>query len=157
MDAKTELDLSNYTRKSLSIDSTVSATGVNSGKELFGPPLDLPSSFAPDGGVVNENGLNIRGSAASSSSAGRLDRGQGFSIKGLGGFSIKGRAATKEEVQELFPSQYEGGGGGARGGSGRGGGGGGRGVGVGKNEGKELFDQPVRERRERPRGDLFWD
>ena len=47
--------------------------------------------------------------------------------------SIKGRA----EVKELFPAQYQ------------------RGT-AGKNEGKELFDQPVREKRVRRRaGDLF--
>ena len=54
---------------------------------------------------------------------------QGLSIKGSGGFSIKGRAA---DVKELFPDQY------AQGAT---------------NAGKELFDQPVRERRMRARAD----
>ncbi|EXJ87112.1 hypothetical protein A1O3_04070 [Capronia epimyces CBS 606.96] len=55
----------------------------------------------------------------------------GFSIKGSGGLSIKGRAGVKE----LFPKQYERG---------------------GRNEGKELFDQPVRAKAVRRRaGDLF--
>jgi hypothetical protein len=54
---------------------------------------------------------------------------QGLSIKGHGGMSIKGRAL---EVKELFPERYK------------------------KNEGKELFDEPVREKRIRRRaGDLF--
>jgi hypothetical protein len=54
---------------------------------------------------------------------------QGLSIKGQGGLSIKGRAL---EVKELFPERYR------------------------KNEGKELFDEPVREKRVRRRaGDLF--
>lgn len=54
---------------------------------------------------------------------------QGLSIKGHGGMSIKGRAL---EVKELFPDRYK------------------------KNEGKELFDEPVREKRVRRRaGDLF--
>ena len=44
----------------------------------------------------------------------------GLSIKGHGGLSIKGRAL---EVKELFPDRYK------------------------KNEGKELFDEPVREKR----------
>lgn len=53
----------------------------------------------------------------------------GLSIKGHGGLSIKGRAL---EVKELFPDRYK------------------------KNEGKELFDEPVREKRVRRRaGDLF--
>ena len=64
-------------------------------------------------------GLNIKGSS------------QGMTIKGHGGFSIKGRAL---EVKELFPERYKRGG----------------------NEGKELFDEPVREKRVRHRaGDLF--
>ncbi|RVX74704.1 hypothetical protein B0A52_01831 [Exophiala mesophila] len=55
----------------------------------------------------------------------------GFRIKGTGGLSIKGRA----EVKELFPAQYQR---------------------SGRNQGKELFDEPVREKRERRRaGDLF--
>ena len=54
---------------------------------------------------------------------------QGMSIKGHGGLSIKGRAL---EVKELFPARYQ------------------------KNEGKELFDEPVREKKVRRRaGDLF--
>ena len=53
----------------------------------------------------------------------------GLSIKGQGGLSIKGRAL---EAKELFPERYK------------------------KNEGKELFDEPVREKRVRRRaGDLF--
>ena len=114
MDAKNAEDLSErFARKSISIDSTTSFKngGVqNSGVELF------PS---------NGNGgcLSIKGAAADG----------GFSIKGSGGLSIKGRA----EVKELFPAQYQ------------------RGT-AGKNEGKELFDQPVREKRVRRRaGDLF--
>jgi len=56
----------------------------------------------------------------------------GFNIKGSGGLTIKGRA----EVKELFPAQYE--------------------RGNGRNEGKELFDEPVREKKIRRRaGDLF--
>ena len=59
----------------------------------------------------------------------------GLTIKGSGGLSIKGIAL---EVKELFPNQYQRGGLGAR------------------NEGKELFDEPVREKRVRRRaGDLF--
>lgn len=55
----------------------------------------------------------------------------GFRIKGSGGLSIKGRA----EVKELFPAQYQR---------------------SGRNQGKELFNEPVREKRERRRaGDLF--
>ncbi|OCT48865.1 hypothetical protein CLCR_04794 [Cladophialophora carrionii] len=58
----------------------------------------------------------------------------GLSIKGSGGLSIKGRAL---EVKELFPNQYQK-------------------TGTGRNEGKELFDAPVREKRVRRRaGDLF--
>jgi hypothetical protein len=58
----------------------------------------------------------------------------GLSIKGSGGLSIKGRAL---EVKELFPNQYQR-------------------TGTGRNEGKELFDEPVREKRVRRRaGDLF--
>jgi hypothetical protein len=60
--------------------------------------------------------------------------GNGLSIKGSadqsrqGGLSIKGRA----EVKELFPDRYK------------------------RNEGRELFDQPVREKRvRRTAGDLF--
>ena len=54
---------------------------------------------------------------------------QGLSIKGHGGLSIKGRAM---EAKELFPDRYK------------------------KNQGKELFDEPVREKRVRRRaGDLF--
>ena len=61
---------------------------------------------------------------------------EGLAIKGSGGLSIKGRAL---EVKELFPNQYQKGG--------RGG---------GSNTGKELFDEPVREKRVRRRaGDLF--
>jgi hypothetical protein len=61
----------------------------------------------------------------------------GLAIKGTGGLSIKGRAL---EPKELFPNQYRHG---ASGGGGR-------------NEGKELFDEPVREKRQRRRaGDLF--
>ncbi|KAK5556043.1 hypothetical protein LTR46_005889 [Exophiala xenobiotica] len=116
MDAKNAEDLSErFARKSISIDSTTSFKngGIpNSGVELF------PSNSNGGGG------LSIKGSATD---------GGGFSIKGTGGLSIKGRA----EVKELFPAQYQ------------------RGT-AGKNEGKELFDQPVREKRVRRRaGDLF--
>lgn len=62
---------------------------------------------------------------------GSATSGNGFNIKGSGGLSIKGRA----DMKELFPSQYER---------------------SGRNEGKELFDQPVRERRQRRQArDLF--
>jgi hypothetical protein len=103
MDAKNAEDLAQrFARKSISMDSTNSAKAANTGVELF-----------PSGG-----GISIKGAAD-----------QGFSIKGQGGISIKGRAL---EVKELFPDQYK------------------------KNEGKELFDQPVREKRVRHRaGDLF--
>lgn len=119
MDAKNAEDLSErFARKSISLDSTKSfKNGVaNNGVELF-----------PSGGG-GSTGLSIKGSA--------LDRerenGGGFSIKGSGGLSIKGRA----EAKELFPAQYD------RGGT--------------RNEGKELFDAPVREKRVRRRaGDLF--
>lgn len=115
MDAKNAEDLAErFARKSISIDSTKSfKNGLsNSGVELF------PSGPSDSGG-----GLSIKGSSL------ERDR-EGFSIKGSGGLSIKGRA----EVKELFPSQYEG----------------------GRNEGKELFDAPVREKRVRRRaGDLF--
>jgi hypothetical protein len=100
MDAKNAEDLTErFGRKSLSIDST--------GKvELF------PQTSS--GG-----GVSIRGSAEQ----------KGISIKGAGGFSIKGRAA---EPKELFPDQY------------------------GKaNAGKELFDQPVRDKRVRARADDY--
>lgn len=115
MDAKNEEDLAErFARKSISIDSTKSFKNglANSGVELF------PSGSGSGGG------LSIKGSA--------LERdNEGFSIKGSGGLSIKGRA----EAKELFPSQYDR---------------------QGRNEGKELFDQPVREKRERRRaGDLF--
>lgn len=101
MDAKNAEDLTErFGRKSLSIDST-------------GKPELFPH-------MVTGNGLNIRGSAGE----------QGISIKGAGGFSIKGRAA---EPKELFPDQY-----------------GGKG-----NAGKELFDAPVRERRIRARADDY--
>ena len=74
----------------------------------------------------NGGGLSIKGAS------------EGLAIKGTGGLSIKGRAL---EPKELFPNQYQGAAAGAA---------------VGRNEGKELFDQPVRERRERRRaGDLF--
>lgn len=60
---------------------------------------------------------------------GSANHADGLSIKGHGGLSIKGRAS---EVKELFPERYK------------------------KNEGKELFDEPVREKRVRRRaGDLF--
>jgi hypothetical protein len=100
MDAKNAEDLTErFGRKSLSMDST--------GK------LELFPHMASGGG------LNIRGSAEQ----------QGISIKGAGGFSIKGRAA---EPKELFPDQY------------------------GKaNAGKELFDQPVRDKRVRARADDY--
>jgi hypothetical protein len=76
-------------------------------------------------------GLSIKGSAPDRD---RDRENSGFSIKGSGGLSIKGRA----EAKELFPAQYERGGAGSR------------------NEGKELFDAPVREKRVRRRaGDLF--
>ena len=100
MDAKNDEDLAErFARKNnLSLDSTESQ---NSGRrELF------PS-----------NGLSIKGQAD-----------QGLSIKGGGGFSIKGRAT---EAKELFPALYK------------------------NNEGKELFHD-VREKRVRRRaGDLF--
>lgn len=100
MDAKNAEDLTErFGRKSLSIDST--------GK------VELFPHMASDGG------LNIRGSAEQ----------QGISIKGAGGFSIKGRAA---EPKELFPDQY------------------GKG-----NAGKELFEQPVRDKRVRARADDY--
>jgi Nuclear cap-binding protein subunit 3 len=100
MDAKNAEDLTErFGRKSLSIDST-------------GKPELFPH-------MVTGSGLNIRGSADQ----------QGISIKGAGGFSIKGRAA---EPKELFPDQY------------------GKG-----NAGKELFDAPVRERRIRARADDY--
>lgn len=122
MDAKNAEDLAErFARKSISIDSTKSfKNGVaNSGVELF------PASSNGGGGG---GGLSIKGSAQD-----KRDNAGGFSIKGSGGLSIKGRAAG---VKELFPSQYE------RGGK--------------KNEGKELFDEPVREKRVRRRaGDLF--
>ncbi|KEF59564.1 uncharacterized protein A1O9_04409 [Exophiala aquamarina CBS 119918] len=71
-------------------------------------------------------GLSIKGSATSAPG-----NGNGFNIKGSGGFSIKGRA----DMKELFPSQYDR---------------------SGRNEGKELFDQPVRERTQRRQArDLF--
>ena len=74
----------------------------------------------------NGGGLSIRGSAEGAG---------GLAIKGSGGLSIKGRAL---EVKELFPNQYQR-----------------RNEGV-RNEGKELFDAPVREKRVRRRaGDLF--
>ena len=74
----------------------------------------------------NGGGLSIKGSAGGAG---------GLAIKGSGGLSIKGRAL---EVKELFPNQYSRANGGAR------------------NEGKELFDAPVREKRVRRRaGDLF--
>jgi len=106
MDAKNAEDLSQrFARKSISIDSTKAA---NAGVELF------PSSNS-------NNSINIKGQAAD----------QGFSIKGSGGLSIKGRAT---EVKELFPQQY------SREG----------------NRGKELFDSPVRQKGRRQRaGDLF--
>ena len=60
---------------------------------------------------------------------GAAETGHGLSIKGRSGLSIKGRAM---EAKELFPDRYK------------------------KNEGKELFDEPVREKRVRHRaGDLF--
>ncbi|KIW87649.1 uncharacterized protein Z519_11623 [Cladophialophora bantiana CBS 173.52] len=74
----------------------------------------------------NASGLSIKGSSESGGAG-------GFSIKGSGGLSIKGRAL---EVKELFPNQYN--------------------RTSGRNEGKELFDEPVREKRVRRRaGDLF--
>ncbi|KAJ9615486.1 hypothetical protein H2200_001561 [Cladophialophora chaetospira] len=80
----------------------------------------------PSNGGGGGGGLNIKGAS------------EGLSIKGSGGLSIKGRAL---EVKELFPNQY------ARGSSTSVGGG---------NSGKELFDEPVREKRVRRRaGDLF--
>ncbi|KIW83432.1 hypothetical protein Z517_02677 [Fonsecaea pedrosoi CBS 271.37] len=118
MDAKNEENLAErFARKSISIDSTKSMRNgaSNAGVELF------PSS----GG--NASGLAIKGSSEGSGAGG------GFSIKGSGGLSIKGRAL---EVKELFPNQYN--------------------RSSGRNEGKELFDEPVREKRVRRRaGDLF--
>ncbi len=62
---------------------------------------------------------------------------EGLTIKGSGGLSIKGRAL---EVKELFPNQYQKG----------------AGSGGNNNRGRELFDEPVREKRVRRRaGDLF--
>ncbi|EHY53862.1 hypothetical protein HRR83_004505 [Exophiala dermatitidis] len=116
MDAKNEEDLAErFARKSISIDSTKSFKNgmANNGIELF-----------PSSGHSSGAGLNIKGAAKDKDGA-------GFSIKGSGGFSIKGRAGVKE----LFPNQYDKG---------------------GRNEGKELFDEPVREKRIRRRaGDLF--
>ena len=128
LDAKTEEDLSNYARQSLSIDSTKS-TGFNTGRELFGPALN------------SSNGFSIKGSANHSD--------QGLQIKGSGGLSIKGRAAgaTKEEVRELFPGQYD-----KKNGKPE--------IPSARNQGKELFafDEAIRERRTRARaGDLFGD
>ena len=128
LDAKTEEDLSNYARQSLSIESTKS-TGVNAGRELFGPAID------------SSNGFSIKGSASLSD--------QGLQIKGSGGLSIKGRAgaATKEEVRELFPSQYD-----KKSAKPE--------IPRARNQGKELFafDEAIRERRTRARaGDLFGD
>ncbi|OAP63648.1 hypothetical protein AYL99_02875 [Fonsecaea erecta] len=117
MDAKNDEDLAErFARKSISIDSTKSMRNgaSNAGVELF------PSS----GG--NAGGLSIKGSSENGGS-------RGFSIKGSGGLSIKGRAL---EVKELFPNQYN--------------------RSSARNEGKELFDEPVREKRVRRRaGDLF--
>lgn len=91
---------------------------------------NLPNSgvelFPSDGGGGSGGGLNIKGSAGNGNG-----NGNGFNIKGSGGLSIKGRA----DVKELFPGQYD------------------RSDG---NAGKELFDQPVRERRQRRQArDLF--
>lgn len=143
MDAKTEQDLSNYTRKSLSIDSTKSASTINlggnsnEGKELFGRSSEA-------GGM----GLSIKGTAAMSglTNSDRPAPGdEGIQIRGTGGFSIKGRATAtvgKEEVRELFPEQYNK-----------------TGPSRPRNEGKELFafDEPIRERRVRARAGDSWD
>ena len=87
----------------------------------------FPSSTATaSGDGSGGGGLSIKGAATSTSGGGN-----GFSIKGSGGFSIKGRA----DMKELFPAQYQR---------------------SGRNEGKELFDQPVRERPQRRQAqDLF--
>jgi hypothetical protein len=118
MDAKNDEDLAErFSRKSISIDSTKSFKNGNgnAGVELF------PSSSSHSNG----GGLSVRGAAAANGGGG------GFSIKGSGGISIKGRA----EVKELFPSQYDR---------------------NGRNEGKELFDAPVRQRQQRRQArDLF--
>lgn len=113
MDAKNEEDLSErFARKSISIDSTKSMKNGNAGLELFPP---------------NDNGMSSQGIGGEPAS--------GFSIKGSGGMSIKGRA----EVKELFPGQY------SR-----------QEASVSRNAGKELFDEPIREKRIRRRaGDLF--
>ena len=89
---------------------------------------------------ASKAGVELFPSSNGSSGGGGLSiRGasDGLSIKGSGGLSIKGRAL---EVKELFPNQYQ------RSSSASG----------GRNEGKELFDEPVREKRVRRRaGDLF--
>ncbi|KIX98861.1 uncharacterized protein Z520_05322 [Fonsecaea multimorphosa CBS 102226] len=129
MDAKNEENLAErFARKSISIDSTKSSTR-NGGASNAGVEL-FPSSSSGAGNAGG--GLSIKGS--SSENGGGGPGGGGFSIKGAGGLSIKGRAL---EVKELFPNQY------SRNSNGR-------------NEGKELFDEPVREKRVRRRaGDLF--
>lgn len=127
MDAKNEEDLAErFARKSISIDSTKSM--ARGGISNAGVEL-FPSSSSSSLNGGSGGGLNIKGAS---------DSGNGLAIKGSGGLSIKGRAL---EVKELFPNQYQ------RGNTG---------VVGGRNEGKELFDAPVREKRVRRRaGDLF--
>ncbi|KIX01698.1 uncharacterized protein Z518_09424 [Rhinocladiella mackenziei CBS 650.93] len=101
--------------------------------------IDSTKSFK--NGMLNSGGIELFPSGPNGGGGGgglsikgsALDtrNNDGFSIKGSGGLSIKGRA----EAKELFPNQY---------------------VHGGRNEGKELFDAPVREKRVRRRaGDLF--
>ncbi|RMZ78098.1 hypothetical protein DV737_g4023, partial [Chaetothyriales sp. CBS 132003] len=130
MDAKNEEDLvERFARKTLSIDSTRSHGSANS----HGHGHNHTSS-GNNGNHAN-TGVELFPSSNNSNF----------------GFSIKGAAAATSAAQgllikakELFPHLYTGrkrsaGGGGA-----------------GGNEGKELFDEPVREKRVRRRaGDLF--
>lgn len=126
MDAKNAEDLAE--RFARKSISMDSTKSLRNNLPNSGVELFPSSSSGNNGGASGGGGggLNIKGSATASGN------GNGFNIKGSGGLSIKGRA----DVKDLFPSQYDRSGGG--------------------NAGKELFDQPVRERRQRRQArDLF--
>ncbi|EXJ88324.1 hypothetical protein A1O1_05254 [Capronia coronata CBS 617.96] len=107
--------------------------------ERFGrKSISIDSTKSFRNGLAN-SGVELFPSSSNSNGGGGLSikgsaqdkDNSGFSIKGSGGLSIKGRAGVKE----LFPQQYDR---------------------AGTNKGKELFDEPVREKRVRRRaGDLF--